>query len=455
MSETETLVRHVGRALSDLARPGAGILLAVSGGADSIGMLHLVHWHASELGLALAVGFVDHGLREGVDDEWALVSSAAERLDVSATRLDVRAAGAEQGGSLQQWARDARYRELEAAASRMGLGFVATAHTVDDQAETLLLRLARGTGIDGLGGIPPVRELGDSVRVIRPLLSVTRAEIRGFLEREGIAWAEDPSNDDRRFARVRVRKEVLPVLESIQPGIGARLGAIADEARGVSRFLEEYLSDGKFFDDIRLGSGVKVDSHVFERLPSSVWLRVVRVALKRVRGDLRRVERAHLAPVRELISTAGSGGPIALPGDAEIHVYRGALYAFPERLPGRPTGAGQPVAAGSGKWSVRFAALGAIAEIRSGARELVEDLEVRARLPGDKLLGSGTKLKDLLGERRVPRPYRDFVPVLALGDEIVACPSLVKCRREGVEVSWVFDDEAPLLDFDFPRITRS
>jgi tRNA(Ile)-lysidine synthetase-like protein len=163
------------------------------------------------------------------------------------------------------------------------------------------------------------------------------------------------------------------------------------------------------------------------------------------------VERSHLNQIEQLISRAGSGGPLPLPGDVAVHVYRGALFAFPGPLPERPTGSGQPVAAGHGLWNARFAALGAIAEIRCTRRDLVEDLEVRARRPGDRLEGSERKLKELLSERRVPRPYRDFVPVLAAGDRIVASPSLLRCRREGIDVRWVLDDEAPFLDFDFPQ----
>lgn len=187
----------------------------------------------------------------------------------------------------------------------------------------------------------------------------------------------------------------------------------------------------------------------------SAWTRLMRLVLRRVRGDLRRVERAHLSPIEDLVRSEGSGGPLPLPGEAEVHVYRGALYAFSGPLPGRPSGSGQPAAAGPGLWNARFAALGAIAEIRAGGPDAVEDLEVRARRPGDRLSGSERKLKELFSERRVPRPYRDFVPVLAAGDRIVACPGLLRCRREGVEVSWLLDDGAPSLDLDFPKTGRS
>jgi len=455
---TESLVGVVQRSLEDLVGPGAGILLAVSGGSDSVGMMHLVRRIAPEMGLELAVAFIDHGLRDGIDAEWELVSSQAGGLGLVAERITVdaqEALQAREGGSIQQWAREARYRELLAAAERSGLAQLATAHTLDDQAETVLLRLLRGTGIDGLGGIPPQRELSPKVRVVRPLLGLRRLDIRAFLEREGVAWVEDPTNEDPRFQRVRVRREILPSLEALQPGTVPRIAALADEARGAARFLDRYLDDEKNFDKLRLGGGLKVSHKTFSDLPRSAWSRIVRSVLRRVRGDLLRIERSHLNPIEELIGSGGSGGPLPLPGDVEAHVYRGTLFVFPGPLPLRPTGSGQPVPAGHGVWNARFAALGAIAEIRGAGLELVEDLEIRARRPGDRLAGSERKLKDLFVERRVPRPYRDFVPVLAAGDRIVACPSLLRCRREGVEVRWLLDDDAPFLDFDFPQTIRS
>jgi tRNA(Ile)-lysidine synthase len=448
------LVDRVAERLADLIEPGAGVLVAVSGGADSIALLHLMHRAAAERHLELAVGFVDHGLREETAGEWEAVRLQSADLGLRAERLvipDEEVERSRNSASIQQWARDARYRELTELARRQGLRYVATGHTRDDQAETVLLRLVRGTGIDGLGGMPVKRELSPGFELVRPLLGISRAEIRDWLEREEIQWVEDPSNEEPRFMRVRVRKEVLPLLDSLQPGVVERLSALAGEARGVSAFLGRYLSEEKLYKNLRLNDGVKVDCQVFEQVPDSLWTRLARAALERSRGDLRRIERAHLEPIIRLIAERGSGGPLPVPGDCEVHVDRGTLFVFPRPLPGRPTGSGQPAAAGAGVWNARFAALGAIAEIRAAGPELIGELEVRARLPGDRILHSERKLKELLGDRRVPRPYRDFVPVLAAGGRVVACPALLPCRQEGVEVSWLLDDQSPFLDIDFPK----
>jgi tRNA(Ile)-lysidine synthase len=420
----EPLVETAAAALADLAGAGSGLLLAVSGGSDSLGLMLLAQRAAPALGLELAVGFVDHGLRAGTAAEWEVVERAARRLGLRAERAVVPADEAAQGratASVQQWAREVRYRELTELARRRGLPAVATGHTLDDQAETLLLRLVRGTGVDGLGGMEPTRDLADDVRLIRPLLGLTRDQIRAFLLGQGASWIDDPSN------------------------------ALAAEARGISSFFDSYFESGKVFENLRLARGYKVKHEVFRSLPRSTWTRLVRHVLRRARGDLRRLERTHVAPIEELIASEGAGGPLPLPGDAEVYVHRGSLFVFPGSLPGRPTGSGQATVSGPGRWTARFAALGAIAEIRAPSPELVEDLEVRARRPGDRVLGSERKLKELLSEHRVPGPYRDQIPVLASGDRIVACPALLRSRREGVEVSWLLDDSAPFLDIDFPR----
>jgi tRNA(Ile)-lysidine synthetase-like protein len=177
---------------------------------------------------------------------------------------------------------------------------------------------------------------------------------------------------------------------------------------------------------------------------------VIRHALRLVRGDLRRVERSHVEQLEQQLDAGKNSGPIPLPGTAVAYCYRGTLFAFPGPLPPAPTGAGQPVAEGPGRWRARFAALGAVAEIRAEEGETISDLELRARRPGDRLLGSDRKLKELLSGRGVPRPYRDFVPVLAIDEWVVACPGLVSSRLGGAQVRWVLDSRAPFLDIDFP-----
>ena len=196
-----------------------------------------------------------------------------------------------------------------------------------------------------------------------------------------------------------------------------------------------------------------MDAEVFQAFPREIWGRLVRFAIRSVKGDLRRLSRSHFEAIEELLAQGKCTDELPVPGEGRVHVYRGSLLVFPGELPPRPTGSGQPSALGSGMWKARFAALGAIAEIRADDFADVKDLDVRARRPGDRLAGSGRKFKEVLIDGGIPRPYRDFVPVLARGEEVISCPALVRGRQRSISIRWLLDDNAPFLDIDFPMST--
>jgi tRNA(Ile)-lysidine synthase len=214
------------RALATAGVPAAGdgLAAAVSGGADSLALLHALRTLAGPRGWRLAVVTVDHGLRAGSAADAAFVVDHAKALGLDA-RLETlapadlarhRRAGAEGA------ARAARYEALWRAAGDLGCGWLATGHTLDDQAETVLLQLLRGAGPDGLAGMP-VR----SGRLLRPLLGVRRAETRDCCAAIGVGWREDPTNDDPGPLRNRVRQRLLPLLEELRPGAAAALARTA------------------------------------------------------------------------------------------------------------------------------------------------------------------------------------------------------------------------------------
>lgn len=200
------------QALEALFAPFRGysrLLLAVSGGSDSMALLHLaVQWGRSHGGdaPAMSVATIDHDLRPGSAAEAQQVAETARALGLDACILTWT--GAKPSHGIQERARQMRYALLEAHAVslRAPSCAIVTAHTRDDQAETLLMRLARGSGPDGLQGMRPVRALTPGVDLVRPLLGTSRAELRSFLTATGAGWIEDPSNEDRRFERVRLRQ---------------------------------------------------------------------------------------------------------------------------------------------------------------------------------------------------------------------------------------------------------
>ncbi len=206
---------------------GDRVLVAVSGGPDSMALLHAL-WEARDrLGIALEVASVDHGLRPEAADEIALVRARAEALELPFASVAVEVRRQPGRASLQDAARRARLGALAALAAQRGARRVALGHNADDQAETVLFRIVRGTGLRGLAGIPYRRD-----PFVRPLLDVPRVEIQRYLARRSIPFASDPSNADLRFTRARIRHRILPALAAENPRVAHALRGLARAARG-------------------------------------------------------------------------------------------------------------------------------------------------------------------------------------------------------------------------------
>jgi tRNA(Ile)-lysidine synthase len=231
---TPSLLTLAQRALTGEAKleRGAILLAAVSGGPDSMALLHVVSRLAPKLGFTVHAHGVDHGLRAEAAGELDMAEELAQRLGVTFARTHVKVA---RGGNLQARARAARYEALATAARARGASAIATAHHADDRAETVLLRLMRGAGPAGLAVLPARAPLMkddegvDRVELVRPFLRARRDLVQAHLARHRIAFANDPSNSDPRFLRVRVRSELLPLLEELSPGIVGHLVALADQ----------------------------------------------------------------------------------------------------------------------------------------------------------------------------------------------------------------------------------
>ncbi|HEX4047348.1 MAG TPA: tRNA lysidine(34) synthetase TilS [Elusimicrobiota bacterium] len=216
---------------------GRRVLAAVSGGPDSVVLAHWLSVQARRKGLTVALLHVNHGLRGKAaerDAEFVRRLGARLGLRVAVVRADVAGRARKDGLGLEEAGRKERYRALLARARRGRFDAVATGHQLDDQAETLLLHLLRGTSLEGLGGIPPRRPLAPGVELIRPLLPLSRAEIMAYLEVHGLEWRDDRSNRDAKFTRNWVRRDVLPLLEARAPGFKDRLSEIAAKVRAAT-----------------------------------------------------------------------------------------------------------------------------------------------------------------------------------------------------------------------------
>ena len=281
------------------------LLVAASGGADSVALLHAL----AGLGQRLAVGHVHHGLRgEAAESDLVFVRERCWELGVEfqATRVD---ATQRDGRSPEARARELRYVALEGMRQKLGCAWIATAHTLDDQAETVLLRVIRGSGLAGLAGIQPRLEGG---RVLRPTLGLRRALLRDYLQARGLGWREDQTNSDISIPRNRLRAEVLPVLEQVHAGAARKLAELARVARESEATAEDELEPVLARATSRGDGGVWLDTRELDSLGAEARRRLLRLLLGRV-GLADRVTSVHLRRVETFCSDSERAPSLSLP----------------------------------------------------------------------------------------------------------------------------------------------
>jgi tRNA(Ile)-lysidine synthase len=414
------MIEAVGRKLRLLGAPHR-VGVAVSGGADSVFLLCAL----SRLGHAAAVLHVNHKLRgEASDaDETFVRCLAAER---SLPFFSLTAPAGE--GNLEQEARRARYRFFAECRERHELDAIATGHTLDDQAETVLLRFLRGSGTQGLAAIRPAT----ADNIIRPLLDLRRADIRQWLQENRVAWREDLSNESLDFDRNRVRLETLPHLErDYNPSLARTLAATADWALAEEDYWS--LEVERLSKDILT---IEPEVVFFRNAPIlalavAAQRRLLRLAITAVRGNLRGIDFGHVEAIRALLSTSAGSGRIHLPG---LEAYRSFDYFrlspihYDERLPRNF----QAPLLVPGQTQIPERLLTIDMELVTAGRVYNEQRDlldaakcrgpfwVRNWRPGDSLGrigGTGVqKIKELFQEFRVPLWERRTWPVIVSGD---------------------------------------
>jgi tRNA(Ile)-lysidine synthase len=316
------LVREVEAALGAQGARDGGLLVAVSGGVDSVVLAHALAELRERTGLALVIGHVNHGLR-GADSEadHASVEALGAKLGVAvaARRADptpLRAAGSSRDRpTLQEAARRLRYEALYEMADAAGARWIATAHTADDQAETLLLRLLRGSGPDGLGGIP---ERSPDGRILRPLLGVCREEVLAHATREGIGWREDASNEHDAYARNRLRRHWLPGLAGeFNPRLLRSLADLAEALRRDAEWIDAQVAREaarRFHEE---PGCLWIERTDWAELPEALARRQARLALRSA-GRGRDTTRVHLTRMLAFFRDGRPGTAIELPGGLEL-----------------------------------------------------------------------------------------------------------------------------------------
>jgi tRNA(Ile)-lysidine synthase len=241
------LTERLAREIPDLVRQPRRVLVAVSGGADSVALLRGLHELRDDLKLSLQVAHLDHQLRgQAARDDSDWVERLCQKLTIPCTigRADIAGMAQHSGRGIEEAARDERYRFLEETARTHDCRTIALAHTADDQAETILHHILRGTGLAGLSGIPRERALDSGIRLVRPLLDVERSVVLDYLSRVGQEFREDESNRDETYTRNRLRHELLPRLaEQYNPQIRETLRRLGEQAAQAQSALEALAAD--------------------------------------------------------------------------------------------------------------------------------------------------------------------------------------------------------------------
>jgi tRNA(Ile)-lysidine synthase len=437
-----------------MIQPGDRVGIGVSGGGDSVGLLLLLEELRVTLGVTIVVLHFNHGLRgEAAEaDERFVCELAGERgLACLVHREDIGAQAKSLGRNVEEVAREHRYAFFRQLVAEGRVTRIATGHTADDQAETVLARLVRGSGLRGLAGIHPV--LGP---VVRPLIEIRRSELREYLRKRGRGWREDETNIDTSRLRARIRQRLLPSMEAeFGSAVVDRLARLADLARNDEALLDEIVEERFFHLSHRRGGELVLRAqdvvNPWPQLKSreareAVAARLARRAVREVKRDLRGLTASHIARILELARQGTSGHRLELPGGLVVERALNDLVfsvkSERDRTAGEPAAYSYPVDLGKrGEAAVEIAETGKRLRLKlidwpaagretyqgaSGALDadrLETPLSVRNWLAGDayRPLGRGHrgKLKRLLLERRIAGKDRTVWPVMTSGGKPV------------------------------------
>lgn len=289
------------------------VVLGVSGGADSVALVHVMARLRSLLRVQVSIVHVDHQLRaeSGEDARFVEALGARVQMPVTVVPCEIRKASA---AGLEDAARRARYAAFLDVAQRQSASKIALAHTADDQAETVLLRLLRGAGLTGLSAIPVSRPLGEAT-VIRPLLEIWRDELLAYLKQHRAAYRTDVSNEDPAFVRNRIRRELLPMLErSYNPRIKAALNQVAEQCRTDAGFLQAS-AQRHWKRLVKQEHGhLVIRREGLLKQPKALQRQLIRLAVQQLQGDLTGFEFRHWVEIEQLFHDRPAGTVLQLPG---------------------------------------------------------------------------------------------------------------------------------------------
>ena len=449
---------------------GQTLLVAVSGGQDSVCLLHVLHQLQSELGIKLHVAHLDHQLRgkESTGDA-RYVAGLAKRLGIPATieKRDVSSYQKEHGLSLEEAAREVRYNFLAEVAGAIGADRVAVGHTLDDHVETILLHLIRGTGTRGLRGLQPVtrwRAAEKELIVVRPLLEVRRDETAGYCAGHHLRPCQDVTNLSLTPLRNRVRLELLPLLKSYNPQVIEALQRTAHIAGDDIDYLEKEAM--RLWPGVtnKQGNTVVLDKKALLRLPASMRRYLLRLAIENVAGNLKDVEARHIEELMQVLDKS-AGKQISLPYALffTIDYDRYLLGKEPSGMSPFPVFEGEHLIKTPGTtvipgWTIKASIIQPDALTKGDNKfiahfdyeKIGDTLTVRSRQRGDRFQPLGMQATKKIGQfmidARIPHDWRDRIPIVISGDGVLW---VVGYRiDERVKIT---DDTKRILRLEFDR----
>ena len=427
----DALPRAVAAHVKAAGLDGATLVAAVSGGPDSLALLHALHCIADAHALSLHVAHVDHGLRPSSRRDAEAVRARAEAMGLPCTVVAVDVPRRPDGSFSEAAARDARYRALAAVAEAHGAAAIVTGHTLDDQAETVLLHAVRGAGLVGLRGMAVLSDApvdGVAARIFRPLLGLRRADTLAYCHRNGLDPIHDETNDDERIPRNLLRLQVVPLLERLNPRAVEALARLAQTAGGAQDFLDAALEAEWPALASSADGAVALDRERLRALHPALQSLAVRRAFVQTVGASGALDAANVdAALRLADGPAGRETP--LPGGIRTEARHDSLvFHAPGALPSLPLEGEHPVpvpgVTAVGGWRVETQLVETPTSLDAppmtaylDADTLGGELCLRSRRPGDRIQPLGMaqgsrKLQDYFVDAHVPRRERDAVPLL-------------------------------------------
>ncbi len=423
---------------------GETVLVAVSGGPDSVCLLHVLNSLKDELGIQLHVAHLDHSLRGAeseADSQYVSDLAAKLNLPITVAKKDVRAQSVQSKTSLEEAAREVRYRFLDETGRQAGASRVAVGHTHNDQVETVLMHYLRGTGVQGLRGLRPAVPIPygskeDGIWVIRPLLNLTHEQTVEYCKSNDLNPRSDSTNEQPGFLRNRIRLELLPLLRQYNPDIDDALTRLADLAGEDADLLDAQAAAAYEQTASADGCLTCLDSGKLRGAPLALQRRVFRIALEQAYGSLKDVEARHVNALVDLLFGA-TGKCVSLPGGVTVTNERSRMVISKPGVPVCPWPVLEKDYAlkipGETKlpgWDVTADIIGENYyrddDIFSASLDLSKTgrvLTVRKRTPGDRFRPLGMehtrKLQDFMVDAAIPRSWRDTVPLVCSPSQIV------------------------------------